>query len=133
MGKYATGKFAQRISDRDGMAYPYSEMVQEWNGLWVHYSEFEPKAPQINPKNHPTDFEALQHAMPQVANSTVYVGRIGTNVNSFETLQEAVTLYYANGVSYPGFVRSMQPLSVQQPNKPTLLHSFVGKVTVTTT
>ena len=120
MGKYATGKFAQRISDRDGMAYPYSEMVQEWNGVWVHYSEFEPKAPQINPKNHPTDFEALQHAMPQVANSTVYVGRIGTNVNSFETLQEAVTLYYANGVSYPGFVRSMQPLGVQQPNKPTL-------------
>ena len=56
MGKYATGKFAQRISDRDGMAYPYSEMVQEWNGL-----------------------------------------------------------------------------GVQQPNKPTLLHSFVGKVTVTTT
>jgi len=101
--------------------------------VWVHYSEFEPKAPQINPKNHPTDFEALQHAMPQVANSTVYVGRIGTNVNSFETLQEAVTLYYANGVSYPGFVRSMQPLDVQQPNKPTLLHSFVGKVTVTTT
>ena len=133
MGKYATGKFAQRISDRDGMAYPYTEMVQEWNGVWVHYNEFEPKAAQIDPKNHPTDFEALQHAMPQVANSTVYVGRIGTNVNSFETLQEAVTLYYANGVSYPGFVRSMQPLGVQQPNKPTLLHSFVGKVTVTTT
>ena len=133
MGKYATGKFAQRISDRDGMAYPYSEMVQEWNGVWVHYSEFEPKAPQSDPKNHPTDFEALQHAMPQVANSTVYVGRIGTNVNNFETLQQAVTLYYANGVSYPGFVRSMQPLSVQQTNKPTLLHSFVGKVTVTTT
>ena len=56
MGKYATGKFAQRISDRDGMAYPYTEMVQEWNGVWVHYSEYEPKAPQINPKNHPTDF-----------------------------------------------------------------------------
>ena len=133
MGKYATGKFAQRISDRDGMAYPYTEMVQEWNGVWVHYSEFETKAAQIDPKNHPTDFEALQHAMPQVANSTVYVGRIGTNTNSFETLQEAVTLYYANGVSYPGLVRSMQPLGVQQPNKPTLLHSFVGKVTVSTT
>ena len=133
MARFAKGTNALMISQRSGAAFPYNEMVQEWNGLWVHYSEFEPKAPQINPKNHPTDFEALQHAMPQVANSTVFVGQIGTNVNNFETLQEAVTLYYANGVSYPGFVRSMQPLSVQQPNKPTLLHSFVGKVTVTTT
>ena len=133
MGTWATGKYAQRISDRSGMAFPYNEMVQEWTGIWVHVTEFEPKAPQINPKNHPVDFTALQHARPQVANSTVFVGRVGTNANSFETLQEAVTLYYANGVSYPGFVRSMQPLSVQQPNKPTLLHSFIGKVTVTTT
>ena len=59
--------------------------------------------------------------------------KLAQTLNNFETLQEAVTLYYANGVSYAGFVRSMQPLGVQQPNKPTLLHSFVGKVTVTTT
>ena len=41
MGKYASGKFAQRISDRSGMAFPYNEMVKEWNGSTVHISEFE--------------------------------------------------------------------------------------------
>ena len=49
MGKYASGKFAKRISDRSGMAFPYNEMVQEWNGSWVHISEFEPKQPQLEP------------------------------------------------------------------------------------
>ena len=32
MAKYASGKFAKRISDRSGMAFPYNEMVKEWNG-----------------------------------------------------------------------------------------------------
>ena len=49
MGKYASGRFAQRISDRSGMAFPYNEMVKEWNGSVVHVSEFEPKHPQLEP------------------------------------------------------------------------------------
>ena len=40
-------KRSQAISDRSGMAFPYTEMVKEWNGSLVHYSEFEPKHPQI--------------------------------------------------------------------------------------
>ena len=32
MAKYATGKRSQAISDRSGMAFPYTEMVKEWNG-----------------------------------------------------------------------------------------------------
>ena len=39
MGKYASGKRALAISDRSGMAFPYTEMVREWNGSLVHYSE----------------------------------------------------------------------------------------------
>ena len=39
MAKYASGKFAKRISDRSGMAFPYNEMVKEWNGSTVHISE----------------------------------------------------------------------------------------------
>ena len=35
MARYATGKFAKRISDRSGMAFPYNEMVKEWNGSTV--------------------------------------------------------------------------------------------------
>ena len=48
MGKYASGKRALAISDRSGMAFPYPEMVREWNGSLVHISEYEPKQPQLN-------------------------------------------------------------------------------------
>ena len=50
MARYATGKFAKRISDRSGMAFPYNEMVKEWNGSTVHTSEFEAKHPQLEGK-----------------------------------------------------------------------------------
>ena len=50
MAKYATGKYAKAISDRSGMEFPYDEMVREWNGSFVHVSEFEPKQPQLEPK-----------------------------------------------------------------------------------
>ena len=50
MPKYATGKYAKAISDRSGMEFPYKEMVREWNGSFVHISEFEPKQPQLEPK-----------------------------------------------------------------------------------
>jgi hypothetical protein len=48
----SNGKFAQFISDRSGQAFPYKEMVIEWNGSRVHTSEFEPKHPQLEPKPH---------------------------------------------------------------------------------
>ena len=42
MGKFATGKQSLSISDRSGLAFPYTEMVREWTGAWVHISEYEP-------------------------------------------------------------------------------------------
>ena len=48
MARYATGKYAKAISDRSGMEFPYREMVREWNGAFVHSSEYEPKQPQLN-------------------------------------------------------------------------------------
>ena len=158
MGKYASGKFAKRISDRSGMAFPYNEMVQEWNGSWVHITEFEPKQPQLEPLPMVTDPQSLQHARSQVADSRVFVGGalgpinagrtvatppqgedaaydgrgFGTTVNQFETLDMPVTNFYANGVAYASTQKSMMPLSLQQPNKPTRLISSVGNVTVST-
>ena len=157
MGRYASGKFALRISDRSGMAFPYNEMVQEWNGSWVHISEFEPKQPQLEPLPRVNDPQSLQHARSQRADSRVFVGGdtgpinggrtvvrpasgdaaydsvgFGTTVNQFQTLDEAVTNYYANGVAYASTQKSMMPLSVQQPNKPTQLISRAGNVTVST-
>ena len=49
MAKFSSGKYAQFISDRSGLAFPYQEMVVEWTGARVHTSEFEPKSPQITP------------------------------------------------------------------------------------
>ena len=64
MSNFATGKKAKAISDRSGMAFPYTEMVKEWNGSFVHGSEFEAKHPQLEPRPHKADAQALQDARP---------------------------------------------------------------------
>ena len=64
MAKYATGKRAKAISDRSGMEFPYREMVREWNGAFVHVSEFEPKHPQLEPKPMNGDAISLRNVRP---------------------------------------------------------------------
>ena len=64
MSNFSKGKYAQFISDRSGMAFPYKEMVKEWNGARVHTSEFEPKQPQLQPKPHGADPQGLPMAKP---------------------------------------------------------------------
>ena len=64
MGKFSRGRYSLMISDRSGAAFPYREMVQEWNGAWVHNSEYEPKQPQVSPRPHGADPQGLQHAKP---------------------------------------------------------------------
>ena len=64
MSSLSSGKYAQFISDRSGLAFPYSEMVIEWNGARVHISEFEPKHPQLEPKPHAADPQGLLNARP---------------------------------------------------------------------
>ena len=59
MSRYAIGKYAKAISDRSGMEFPYREMVREWNGAFVHFTEFEPKQPQLEPKPNGADGVAL--------------------------------------------------------------------------
>jgi len=65
MGVFARGKRALSISDRSGMRFPYTEMVREWNGSLVHYSEYEPKQPQLQPKPVGSDPQALQNPRVQ--------------------------------------------------------------------
>ena len=43
------------------MAFPYKEMVKEWNGARVHRSEYEPKTAQDHPRKHSADKESLQY------------------------------------------------------------------------
>jgi len=68
MGNTARGKHALFISDRSGLAYPYTEMVKEWNGARVHTSEYEPKQPQLEPKPYTADPQGLMHPRPQKFN-----------------------------------------------------------------
>jgi hypothetical protein len=64
MAIYARGRRSLMISMRSGAAFPYTEMVQEWTGAWVHNSEFEAKQPQLTPRPVGADAQALQHAFP---------------------------------------------------------------------
>ena len=155
MGKYASGRFAKRISDRSGMAFPYNEMVKEWNGSTVHISEFEPKQPQLEPLPIVNDPQALQNSKGQVAVSRVFVGGangpvnagrtvvkqdgsdapydglgFGLQVNQFETADQVVTHTKADGSTFTITTKSMMPLELQDPKKPTRLLSDVGNVTV---
>ena len=155
MARYSSGRFALRISDRDGQAYPYNEMVQEWTGAWVHTSEFEPKSPLLNPTNHPTDAQSLQHAKPQVISVTIPLGGIyindeptstsmsqgGSNgvspaigANSFQTVLQTIQQF--NPIPAPGAletvqVRTMQPLNgSSQANQDTIINTQLGVATV---
>ena len=155
MSRYSSGKFALRISDRDGQAYPYNEMVQEWTGAWVHQSEFEPKSPLLNPTNHPTDAQSLQHAKPQVVSVTIPLGGIyindeptsttmsqgGSNgvspaigANRFQTVLQTIQQF--NPIPAPGAleavqVRTMQPLNgSSQANQDTIVNTQLGIATV---
>ncbi len=90
MGVFARGKYALAISDRSGMAFPYSEMVREWNGSLVHYSEYESKQPQLEPKPVGSDPQALQNPRPQPAS---VASLILLNSNPFTSVIYSGTTY----------------------------------------
>ena len=64
MARFAKGSRALAISDRSGAAFPYREMVKEWNGAFVHNSEFEAKQPQLQPHPVGADPQGLMNARP---------------------------------------------------------------------
>jgi hypothetical protein len=65
MSKFAKGKYALAISDRSGQEFPWREMVTEWNGAFVHITEYERKQPQLEPKPFVADPQGLEQARPQ--------------------------------------------------------------------
>ena len=90
MGVFARGKQALAISDRSGMRFPYTEMVREWNGSLVHYSEYEPKQPQLEPKPVGNDPQALQNPrVEEEATSQLIL----LNNNPFEVVNYSGTTY----------------------------------------
>ena len=86
---FARGKYSQAISDRSGQAFPYSEMVKEWNGSLVHQSEYEPKHPQLEPKPKGGDAQGLQNARPA---RTEPVTPVLLNSNAFTATASSTTV-----------------------------------------
>ena len=80
---FAKGKYAQAISDRSGMAFPYNEMVKEWNGMLVHKSEYEARHPQDEARRYGAEGHGLRNARP--ARSENEVARM-LGPNPFETI-----------------------------------------------
>ena len=90
MGVFARGKESLAISDRSGMRFPYTEMVREWNGSLVHYSEYEAKQPQLQPKPVGSDPQALQNPRVQ-KESTAQL--ILLEKNPFEVINYSSSTY----------------------------------------
>ena len=95
MAKYATGKYARAISDRSGMEFPYKEMVREWNGSFVHVSEFEPKQPQLEPKPMNGDSISLRHVRPGRTEPAV-AAMLGNNPFSITSGSQTITVTEPN-------------------------------------
>ena len=74
----ARGKYSKAISDRSGMEFPYNEMVKEWNGSFVHRSEFERKHPQLELRTRGGDAEGLLNARPDRTENEV-IAILGPN------------------------------------------------------
>jgi|TARA_A100001011_G_scaffold394976_2_gene488673 hypothetical protein len=143
MAKYANGTRSQAISDRSGQAFPYQEMVTEWNGSFVHISEFEEKHPQIRRKRTVADAIALQKVRPMrfqqpktvASNDVTLADSGGTSVGvanltlpgdfAFETFDTSVT---SNGITTTQ--QSMQPRDPSLQNRRREASTLLGFVTV---
>jgi len=80
---FAKGRYAKAISDRSGMEFPYREMIREWNGSFVHKSEYEAKQPQLEIRTRGGDAQGLKDARP--AREENEVARM-LDPNPFETI-----------------------------------------------
>ena len=64
MSKFAAGKYALGVSDRSGFVYKLNDMRLEWTGALVGPDEWEKKQPQLDPRKHITDPQALKNPRP---------------------------------------------------------------------
>tara|TARA_R110000796_G_scaffold114337_1_gene226050 strand:- start:1135 stop:1941 length:807 start_codon:yes stop_codon:yes gene_type:complete len=64
MGRFATGKRSNAISDRSGFKVPYTQLKTTWDNLRVEPEEWEVKHPQLTPSKNVTDPVALINPRP---------------------------------------------------------------------
>lgn len=120
MANFARGKRSLSISDRSGQAFLYEQMVKEWNGSLVHISEFEPKHPQLDPKHHKADAQALKNTRAQ--DFTLISGGNGEATANLNLPGEFAYLS-----------RGMVPLDPTAQNSARQFGVYVGNVTIVIT
>ena len=114
---FARGKRSMSISDRSGQAFPYTEMVREWTGALVHYSEYEPKHPQLRRKKVTADAIALQNARSQDFN--IYSG--GARYTTADLTLPGEFAFMSNG---------MEPDDGSEQNRQRQLFTTTGSITI---
>ena len=92
---FTRGKYAKAISDRSGMEFPYNEMVKEWNGHFVHKSEYEEKHPQLELKSRSGDSQGLRDARPARTENEV-AALLGNNPFSITASSQTITVTEIN-------------------------------------
>ena len=92
---FTRGKYAKAISDRSGMEFPYKEMVREWNGHFVHKSEYEEKHPQLELKSRSGDSQGLRDARPARTENEV-AALLGNNPFSITASSQTITVTEIN-------------------------------------
>ena len=92
---FARGKKSLAISDRSGMAFPYEEMVKEWNGHLVHKSEYESKHPQLELRSRSGDAQGLRDVRPDRTENEV-ASMLGNNPFSITASSQTITVTEIN-------------------------------------
>ena len=110
MANFSRGKYSQSISDRSGQAFPYQQMVKEWNGSLVHVSEYDPK-------HHKADAQALKDTRAQDFSFTS-----GGNGEAIANLTLPGEFAYNS--------RGMQPLDPSFQNSQREFGIYTGQVTI---
>jgi len=124
---FASGKRSKAISDRSGQAFPYREMVREWNGSLVHISEFEPKHPQLDPPYHKADAIALQNPRTMKFQQPTNISTINPQAPNDNTIADSGGIFVGvANLSLPGdFAFRTQDFEVTSNGITTTIHSMV--------
>jgi len=92
---FARGKKSKAISDRSGLAFPYEEMVKEWNGHLVHKSEYEEKHPQLELRSRSGDSQGLREVRPDRTENEV-AAMLGSDPFSITASSQTITVTEVN-------------------------------------
>ena len=124
---FATGKRSKAISDRSGQAFPYREMVKEWNGSLVHISEFEPKHPQLDPPYHKADAVALQNPRVMKFQQPTEISTINPQAPNDDTIADSGGIFVGvANLTLPGdFAFRTQEFEVTSNGITTTIHNMV--------